>query len=318
MVWEYAQQAGGVISAFASHFHTFARQNADYASADPIRQAAVPASALAPAGSCIPAGGWTRCEIRELVFRHASSRGEAPSLDHVSLTLERGKRYALVGGSGSGKSTLLRVLAGLYEAERIVLDQNGGPAILAASEAARFLRAGTTLIPQDAEVFEGTLAENLSLCESQQGAPASADYARALELARVNEFIAANSEGLAQPVAERGANWSGGQRARVALARGVLAAAGSSLVLLDEPTANLDPRTEADVYANLFDAFRDSCIVSSIHRLHLLQHFDEVIVMHAGRVVAQGSPAVLASTSPDFAQLLASYRRARTEDPAAA
>lgn len=196
-------------------------------------------------------------------------------------------------------------MAGLYEADRIVVDQSDGPAILSSAEAARFLRATTTLIPQDAEVFEGSLAENLGLCESLLGAPQRADYARALDLARVSEFIAPTEEGLNVAVAERAANWSGGQRARVALARGILAAQGSSLVLLDEPTASLDPKTEAAVYDNLFAAFADACIVSSVHRLNLLDRFDEVLVMHNGRLVAQGPASVLSATSPDFRQLIA-------------
>jgi ABC-type multidrug transport system fused ATPase/permease subunit len=307
MVWEYASQAGGVISAVASHFQTFARQHADYASADAIRDAQPMAySSDSPAAQ----GAWERCEIRDVTFRHAAARSETPTLDHVTFSLERGKRYALIGGSGSGKSTLLRVIAGLYEAERVVVDQNGGPAIMSASEAARFFRATTTLIPQDAEVFEGSLAENLGLCDSLAGnAVTSADFLRALSIACVGDFIELSEAGLAVPIAERAANWSGGQRARVALARGVLAAKSSALILLDEPTASLDPKTESVVYDNLFTAFSDACVISSVHRLNLLDRFDEVLVMHNGRLVAQGPASVLAATSPDFRQLIAVHRR---------
>jgi ABC-type bacteriocin/lantibiotic exporter with double-glycine peptidase domain len=309
MVWEYAQQAGGVISAVAAHFQTFARQQADYASANEIRDA-TPARHMG--ASFIPSGDWRRCDIRDLVFQHASARDPRPALDHVAVTLERGKRYALIGGSGSGKSTLLRVLAGLYEPARIVIDQSGGPAIMSSLEATKFLRSATTLIPQDAEVFEGTLADNLRLCESVNGPPAESDFAAVMRLAKVDEFIDPNA--LDAAIAERAANWSGGQRARVALARGILAARDSSIVLLDEPTASLDPKTEAAVYENLFATFKESCVVSSIHRLHLLSRFDEVIVMHEGRVVAQGPAAMLAITSPDFRQLTAASARAAALD----
>lgn len=315
MVWEYASQAGGVISAVASHFQTFARQQADYSSADLIRNAgqsettthvASPAQSESTGSA---ATSWQHCHIRELVFHHPRARGSGPNLDHLELTLHRGRKYALIGASGSGKSTLLRVLAGLYEAERIVLVPSEGPTIVSGVEAARLLRSTTTLIPQDAEVFEGTLRENLGLCESLVGPPAPESYARAIELAHVSDFIAAGDAGLDAAIAERAANWSGGQRARVALARGILAAQGSSLVLLDEPTASLDPKTEAAVYDNLFSAFADACVISSIHRLHLLERFDEVLVMHNGRLVAQGPPALLAVTSPDFRQLVATYKK---------
>ena len=306
MVWEYAQQAGGVISAVAAHFQTFARQEADYASADIIRHAAV----AQPAQDCaVATAGWHRCEVRELTFRHSNARAGGPTLDHVALTLERGKRYALIGASGSGKSTLLRVLAGLYEPQRMVINQSGGPAIVSPAEAMRFLRASATLIPQDAEVFEGTLRENLSLCESLSGPSPAEQYLPALHAATATDFIGHGSTALDGAVAERGANWSGGQRARVALARGILCARGSSLVLLDEPTASLDATTEARVYENLFAEFGDSCIVSSIHRLNLLDRFDEVIVMHNGRLVAQGPANLLLATSPDFRELTAAGRR---------
>jgi ATP-binding cassette, subfamily B, bacterial len=310
MVWEYASQAGGVVSALASHFQTFARQHADHASADPIREA----RASRPAGDCTPsltASGqtWERIELRDLTFRHPAARGTAPTLDHVTLSLERGRKYALIGASGSGKSTLLRVLAGLYEAQRIVIDRTRQPAIMCPVEAARLMRNTTTLIPQDAEVLEATLAENLALCETLAGAAPPSRYVSALELARVTDFLESGESGLASVISERGANWSGGQRARVALARGLLAAEGSTLVLLDEPTANLDPQTEAAVYDNLFLALRDACVVSSVHRLHLLDRFDEVLVMHDGRLVAQGRPSVLAAVSPDFRRLVSTQQR---------
>jgi ABC-type transport system involved in cytochrome bd biosynthesis fused ATPase/permease subunit len=129
-------------------------------------------------------------------------------------------------------------------------------------------------------------------------------------VAQTTEFVSSDEAGLATRVAERGANWSGGQRARIALARGVLAAAGSALVLLDEPTASLDARTEAGVYDSVFAAFPDACIVSSVHRMNLLERFDEVILMRAGQIVAQGSVAALNAGSTDFQQLMNAYRRA--------
>jgi ABC-type multidrug transport system fused ATPase/permease subunit len=310
MVWEYASQAGGVISTFASNFQNFARQHADFASADPIRDAAIkPVDTTGPELSQATSADAECYVISDLVFSHPGGRGERPTLNGVSLSLQQGRRYALIGGSGAGKSTLLRVLAGLYEADRVAIDRRNGPAIVTPSAAAQMLRANVTLVPQDAEVLEGTIAENLALCATHEGAPTESQYSDAMNTACVSDFIAADANGLSTAVVERGANWSGGQRARIALARGILAAADSNLVLFDEPTASLDSRTEARVYDNLFAALSNSCIVSSIHRLHLLDRFDEVIVMHEGRVVAQGPTSVLAATSPDFRQLLAMYRQ---------
>ena len=300
MVWAYAEQASSVIASVASHFQTFARQHADYESANVIREAGPVAAPVSPATT--PASGWQRLVIRDLTFRHSASRTAAPVLERLGFVLERGKRYALIGASGSGKSTLLRVLAGLYSAERIALTVDGGPTQVSPTEAAQFLRARTTLIPQDAEVYEGTLGENLGLCESVSGSPGPHAYAAALELACATDFVQPTPIGLEAAIAERAANWSGGQRSRVALARGILAATGSALVLMDEPTANLDPATEARVYTNLFAAFADVTVVSSVHRLSLLDRFDEVLVMEQGRLVAQGTPEELAIVHPELYQ----------------
>jgi ABC-type multidrug transport system fused ATPase/permease subunit len=301
MVWEYAQQSSNVICSIASHFQTFARQNADYASATAIPHSS-PAEAVDGA-TARHSTNWHTLAVRDLTFSHEAHRGDHPALEKVALSLQRGKRYALIGGSGSGKSTLLRVLAGLYSPERIGLTMDGGAICVAPTTAAALLRATATLIPQDAELYEGTLAENLSLCESVNGPPSPAEFALALEAACATDFIETTGAGLEVPLAERAANWSGGQRSRVALARGILAATGSGLVLLDEPTASLDPSTEARVYANLFDVLEDACVISSVHRLHLLENFDEVLVMQAGRLVAQGTPDELALTCREFQRL---------------
>jgi ABC-type multidrug transport system fused ATPase/permease subunit len=310
MVWEYAQQAADVVASIASHFQTFARQHADYASADIIRDA-VPDSPPVPVSAGVR---WQRMTVRDLTFRHSASRNGGPALERLCFCLERGKRYALIGASGSGKSTLMRVLAGLYPAERIAVTLDDGPIRVAPAEAAQFLRAGATLIPQDAEVYEGTLGENLGLCESVGGPPAAHAYAGALEAACATDFVQPTPLGLEAPVAERAANWSGGQRSRVALARGILAACGSDLVLMDEPTASLDPATEARVYTNLFAAFTDACLISSIHRLSLLSRFDEVLVMQEGRLVAQGTVAELVLSCPEF-QRLTSLQRQDSAEP---
>jgi ABC-type multidrug transport system fused ATPase/permease subunit len=300
MVWEYAQQAAGVISSIASHFQTFARQHADYMSADLIRSSTPNDPAPATQGHRVP---WQRLTVRDLTFRHARARGGAPALEQLGFCLERGKRYALIGASGSGKSSLMRVIAGLYTAERIALTLDDGPIQVSPAETAQLLRACATLIPQDAEVYEGTLGENLGLCESVAGPPAAAAYASALESACATDFIQPTARGLEAPLAERAANWSGGQRSRVALARGILAASGSDIVLLDEPTASLDPATEARVYANLFAAFADACVISSVHRLSLLERFDQILIMQDGRLVAQGSVDELSLHCPEFQRL---------------
>ena len=311
MVWEYAQQASTVMASIAAHFQTFARQRADYTSANAIRDE-IP-EALPSVSSSVPAA-WRSLAIRDLTFKHSASRSDAPALERLAFSLQRGRRYALIGASGSGKSTLLRVLAGLYPAERIGLRLDEGPTHVSPGEAAQILRSRSTLIPQDAEVYEGTLGENLGLCESVDGPPGAHAYAVALEGACATDFVEPTPLGLELSIAERASNWSGGQRSRVALARGILAASGSALVLLDEPTASLDPATEARVYTNLFTLFSESCVISSVHRLSLLSRFDEVLVMQEGRLVAQGTPDELARACPEYQRLASLQQQTRRED----
>ncbi|CAN5504162.1 ABC transporter ATP-binding protein [soil metagenome] len=313
LVSQYALGAAGVVSGIASHFHTCSLQLANYSSAEPVRlgesSPLAGATAAQRTGAVVddaPVGKtkWQHAQIEGLTFTHASRRNAGPTLTGVKLELEAGRRYALIGGSGAGKSTMLRMLAGLYVADEVSLVLDDATVVTDPVAAALAFRRSSTLIPQDAEVFEGTLSENLALCETLSGPVVADDMREALKVAHASAFVDANPLGLDAPVAERGANWSGGQRQRVALARGVLAALGGSLVLLDEPTASLDPQTESIVYANLFEAFADACVISSIHRLHLLDRFDEVILMEKGRVIDQGPASELRERSAAFRELL--------------
>ncbi|MCO5118374.1 MAG: ABC transporter ATP-binding protein/permease [Burkholderiaceae bacterium] len=286
MVYEYSAQAGGVITALGAHLQGFARQRADFAAGDVIRNASVEAgSGVAGAGRPADASGsqhWRELRIDGLRFAHPAGA----ELEVDGLRLVRGRRYALVGPSGSGKSTLLRILAGIYPAQRISLGIDASPAGTDPAAAAIWLRAAATLIPQESELFEGTVGDNLGLVSRVDSSHADLATMRdALDTSHAGQFLGEN--GTDARVAERGSNFSGGQRQRIALARGVVAAAGSGLLLLDEPSSALDAETEAAVHASLFAAFADCCIVCSVHRRELLVHFDAVLRMEHGRLVHQ-------------------------------
>jgi ABC-type multidrug transport system fused ATPase/permease subunit len=303
MVHQYSQQIGNVVGSMATNWQELVRYQADIGSADEI-MAALPrpsSSALA-----VP-DDWREIRIDGLDFSHAGRRGHTPTLSGVSLVLKRGGRIAFVGESGSGKSTLLRILAGLYEAERITIAIDN-----AARPDLRDLAPLATLVPQDPEVFEGTLTQNITM-----GIPWEASAVeRACELACLAPVIARLPAGLETEITERGLNMSGGQKQRLALARGILASRGSSLIMLDEPTSSMDPMTEARIYDNLLAEFPDACIVSSIHRLHLLNRFDTIVWMADGKVIDMGSLEDLLTRQPSFRTLCENYAVSQPATPA--
>ena len=290
MVYQYAQQAGGVIGSMAANLQNFSRFRADYASAEPIWRATLPVRD----GKAVRQD-WRAIRARDIEFTHMRADGSRAGIRGVDVTLARGDRVALIGPSGGGKSTLLRVLAGLYDPQQGGYDVDGESAARV-----RSLASISTLIPQETEIFEATLRDNLTF-----GVPHGDD-----EIERVAWLSAldAVADSLPQkwnmPLAERGVNLSGGQRQRLSLARGLLAGANSSLLLLDEPTSALDQATEAIVFERLRSGLADTCLIASIHRLSALVYFDRVIVMADGRVVDAGTVAEILERQPAFREVV--------------
>jgi len=249
---------------------------------------------------------WRSIDIRQLNFSHRPTYDagqHAQSLHDLTFTIRRGRRIALIGASGSGKSTLLALLRGLYlpEPGMEISIQTSGSKTSTASPAnwLERLNEDVTLFPQEPEIFENTLAYNITL-----GLPFSdEEIMQVCESAHFTEVISQLPQGLMSDIREKGVNLSGGQKQRLALARGILAARDSGIVLLDEPTSSVDPRTEALIYEGLFQAFSDKAIISSIHRLHLLPRFDYVYVLDQGRIAAEGTFDYLLQNSPVFYDL---------------
>jgi len=240
---------------------------------------------------------WEEIRIDELNFSHRASYDEQQgpqSLHRLHLQIRRGKKIALIGESGSGKSTLLSLLRGLYLPEPgMKLEVNGKPTDLDR------LNEAVTLFPQEPEIFENTIEYNITL-----GLPfTEEEIMQVCESAHFSEVVKQLPKGLESDIREKGVNLSGGQKQRLALARGILAARDSDLVLLDEPTSSVDPRTEALIYEGLFKAFSDKAIISSMHRLHLLGRFDHIYVLEQGRIAAEGNFEYLLENSPLFREL---------------
>ncbi|MBU6439339.1 MAG: thiol reductant ABC exporter subunit CydD [Betaproteobacteria bacterium] len=211
-----------------------------------------------------------------------------------------GRVTALVGASGAGKSTVLALLLGLARAQRGRIEVDG--VALESFDTREWLR-GVALVPQRAHVFAASIADNLRLARPDADLQALRRAARA---AGAEAFIDALPEGFDTLLGERGAGLSGGQVQRLALARALLRDA--PLLLLDEPTASLDADAQQEVLDALRAAVRGRTVLMVSHRLRTLELADHVVVLEAGRVAEQGSPAQLAAAGGALARLLRTQR----------
>jgi ATP-binding cassette subfamily B protein len=240
---------------------------------------------------------WSKAEIKNLNFSYKKKYNHEhlpQSLHNISLSMERGKRISIIGESGSGKSTLLALLRGLYEPEsEIFISIDGQPANI------REINESVTLFPQEPEIFRDTLEYNITM-----GLPFSDEaITEVCEKAKLTNVIRQLPNGLSSHIDEKGVNLSGGQKQRLALARGILAAHKSKIVLMDEPTSSVDPKTEMLIYENLFETFVDKVFISAMHRLHFLEKFDYIYVLEKGKIVGEGTFDFLLQNNALFQEL---------------
>jgi ATP-binding cassette subfamily C protein CydD len=228
--------------------------------------------------------------------------GGRPALDGVSFELPPGHTIALVGPSGSGKTTTAHLLLRFLEptSGRILVD--GG--LLAGVEPAAW-RSSIAWLPQRPTVFHGSVLENLRL-----GRPhATPEEAwEAVEQANARSFIAELPRGLDTPLGEDGLRLSAGQARRLALARAFLR--DPALLILDEPTAELDPETEDQLLPALRRLRRGRTTLLIAHRLASVADADRIVVLRAGRVEEEGAPDELLARGGSYARLLAAFEAA--------
>ncbi len=217
-------------------------------------------------------------EFRDVKFNYPDRTDSA--LDGVSFKVNAGERVAFIGRVGSGKSTIQRLLLGLYapSAGAVLLDGIDVRQLDPAD-----VRRNAASVAQDVTLFHGSLRENLGM-----GMPYADDsaVAAAAEVAGLADFVNRHPRGYDLPVGERGELLSGGQRQAVGLARAVLR--NSPLLLLDEPTSAMDFSTESLVTARIDQFARDKTVLLATHRTTLLALVTRVIVLDAGRIVADG------------------------------
>jgi len=217
--------------------------------------------------------------LRDATVRYRP--GGAPALDRVSLDLLPGQRVALVGANGAGKSTVAAVLLRFCEL-------TGGSAVLngydLASYAADDVRSVIGGCPQDPHLFDATIRDNLRLARPDA---ADEELEAAAARARLLPWIRSLPQGWNTPVGTHGAAVSGGQRQRLALARAFLS--DPALLILDEPTAHLDPGSRRALTADLLHATEGHAVLFITHERDGLDQVDQVVVLDHGRVAEQGS-----------------------------
>ena len=257
-----------------------------------------------------PAGTGKMTEIKKsadqvFAFRNVSftyaglAEKEQRTLEDLNLTVEKGKRIALVGRSGCGKSTIIKLMCRQYEADAGEICFYGTKF---SDIAPKTVRNELALISQDTVIFPMSVSENIRI-----GRP-EADRGEIIEAARKaggENFIRELPDGYDTMLEERGSNLSGGQKQRISIARAILKDA--PVLLLDEPTSALDRETEAFVNETLKEISKDRTVITVAHRLSTITDYDEIIVIDEGKIVEYGTHEELMSAGGTYCRMYQNY-----------
>lgn len=250
-----------------------------------------------------PAPTVKKIEFRDVSFRYPGT--EKPVLDRLTVTLEAGKTYALVGENGSGKSTLVKLLLGLYpQYEGEILLDGRDIRTLSPQE----IRGRFSCAYQDFARYEASLRVNLA--PGEESLTQSLECVRLLEKLGLGDCIASLPDGLDTSLGrleEGGRDLSGGQWQRIAVARALLR--HTPVLIMDEPTASLDPGSEKALFRLLLENGDCPIRILITHRLGCVQNVEEILVLSGGKVAEKGSHRELLEKDGIYAEM---YRQQRS------
>jgi len=219
-----------------------------------------------------------RVELRDVVFHYPDQA--VPALNKINLVINPGEHVGIIGAVGSGKTTMQRLLMNLYEPDSgtIMLDETDVRQVDPGD-----LRRNIGVVQQRPQLFYGTVRENITM--GHETAPERA-VLRAAELSGVMEFLRDTQHGLDTPVGERGEALSGGQQQAIAVARALLY--DPPVMILDEPTASMDPASENRLLRRMEVLTKNRTVVLITHKGAMLNLVDRLILMDRGKILADG------------------------------
>lgn len=239
----------------------------------------------------IHAGFHSEITVSDVSFTYPNST--SPAIQNISLKIAPGTSVAFVGSSGAGKTTIIDVLLGVLNPDQGMVRISGVPPL----EAVAKWPGAISYVPQDIVIAAGSIRENVALGYPLEVATDEL-VRRALKVAHLNEFLVDLPEGLDNPVGERGAKISGGQRQRLGIARAMFTR--PHLLVLDEATSALDGETEASISEAIHQLRGSTTVVMIAHRLSTVRNADMVVYLSEGQILATGTFDEVRNAVPDF------------------
>jgi ATP-binding cassette subfamily B protein len=225
--------------------------------------------------------------------------GEKAALKDVSFEAAHGTKTAVIGPTAAGKTQLLYLLTGLLAPTSGEILYDGKP--IGAYDK-QDLHRQVGFVFQDSVMFNLTLRENIAFSNTVK----DADIELAIETAELGDFIGALPDGLDTIVSERGTSLSGGQKQRIMLARAL--ALNPRVLLLDDFTARVDTQTENKILANVAKNYPGITLISVTQKIASVEHYDQIILLMEGEILARGTHDQLMATSPEYVQIFDSQR----------